>query len=153
MFEETNAVYAIQSEEEWLAEEQRNDSHEVGQIYRLVQHKDIPLGTDLDLESCEFRQQWRVKDQLHISPSGVLEIWTELHGRSVRCTVGPQAMGAPLTWNIHRQAHDEITQTLGRMRLKWYWPGMTSEVRRLLLTCEVYQTAKKGKRSEIPGRR
>ena len=35
-------------------------------------------------------------------------------------------------------------RTLRRLRLSWYWPGMTSDIRRSIKTCEICQAAKYG---------
>ena len=40
--------------------------------------------------------------------------------------------------------HSGIVRTLRRIQLTWYWPGLTAQVRRLVQTCEICQTAKHG---------
>ena len=37
-----------------------------------------------------------------------------------------------------------MNRAVARLQLPWYWPAMVAEVRRVLKTCEVCQTAKPG---------
>jgi len=56
-------------------------------------------------------------------------------------------------WEVHKQVHSGVMRTLARLRLMWYWPGMTSDVRHLVYHCEVCQAAKKGGAHKSSGRR
>ena len=49
-----------------------------------------------------------------------------------------------MVWETHRLSHAGIMKTLKRLRLMWYWPGMISDMRRLVKSCEICQTAKTG---------
>ena len=44
--------------------------------------------------------------------------------------------------------HAGQDRTLGRLRLDWFWPGMTSDVRRLLQTCGTCQAAKHSRKTK-----
>ena len=49
-------------------------------------------------------------------------------------------------------AHSDMSRTLSRVQLAWYWPGMTADVRRVVRCCEVRQ-ALKGGGNHQPGKR
>ena len=44
-------------------------------------------------------------------------------------------------------------KTTARIRLRWYWPGLTGEVRCTVRTCEKCQLGKRGKPTTSTGRR
>ena len=57
-----------------------------------------------------------------------------------------------MAWQVHAQAHSGYRRTLSRLQLNWYWPRMVEDVRRLVGTCEVCQTAKQGGVKKPQGR-
>ena len=46
----------------------------------------------------------------------------------------PQKMRECLLQKLHR-VHQGIDKSIQRARDKWFWPGMTEQIRRLILTC------------------
>lgn len=48
-----------------------------------------------------------------------------------------------ILWDVHRQAHADLSRGLTRFRLEWYWPGMISDVWQLIQSCKAYLAAKK----------
>jgi len=48
--------------------------------------------------------------------------------------VVPQKMRECLLQKLHR-VHQGINKSIQRARDKWFWPGMTEQIRRLILTC------------------
>ena len=51
-----------------------------------------------------------------------------------RRIVVPQKMRECLLQKLHR-VHQGIDKSIQRARDKWFWPGMTEQIRRLILTC------------------
>ena len=45
----------------------------------------------------------------------------------------------PVAWKALRQGHTGIDKTTKRVQADWFWPGMTSVIRRLVNACEVCQ--------------
>lgn len=58
------------------------------------------------------------------------------------CAVFPEALRKEVIWDVHKMVHACIGKTLERLRLDWYWPSMTSDVRQVVEHCEVCQVAK-----------
>ena len=48
----------------------------------------------------------------------------------------------------HTQHHSGTMKTYNRIKLQWFWPGMTGDIRRLIKTCEISQAAKNSKNSK-----
>ena len=53
----------------------------------------------------------------------------------------------------HQQRHGGMDQTLLRLRMKWFWPGMTSQVRRFVQPCTTCQATKHGGLRAMRGHR
>ena len=81
---------------------------------------------------------------MRIREDGVLELRICSGDLSHWCAVCPFVLRNTVIWQTHRLAHAGINRTLNRVRLNWYWPGMTADIRRVIKTCEVCQTAKSG---------
>lgn len=56
-------------------------------------------------------------------------------------------------WGFHSSAHLGISKFLHRLRIDWYWPGMTRNVKRRIRLCEPCQVAKKGRLQPARGTR
>ena len=56
----------------------------------------------------------------------------------------PKRMRKDMIWETHNLSHAGIAKTLTQVRLMWYWPGVISDIRRLVKSCEICQTAKVG---------
>jgi len=53
----------------------------------------------------------------------------------------PQSAREAVIWETHSMIHSGVRKTTARLRLSWYWPGMTSDIKRAVLSCEVCQGA------------
>ena len=119
---------------------------DVGTIYQAVKDN-----VDLDLDtmqnvSWELRKLNQMRHHMRITDEAVLEVRVAL-GRPRWLVLCPTSSRRTLIWETHSQAHMGIMKTLRRLRLSWFWPGMTSEVRHVVRTCEICQLAKQ---SNIP---
>lgn len=114
---------------------------DVSKIYGLVQRNETLTAESLKLESWELGRLHRMLDVLLIRPDGILEV--RLHqGRPRWVVVCPQPLRQTLIWEAHQQIHSGIDKTRKLLALKWFWPGMSAEVRRVVRTCETCQLAK-----------
>lgn len=101
-------------------------------VYKALQEQ-----TNLTWEQLE-------PDSLWIRAERVMEIQIALRHKPRYCTVCPPSFRQPVFRQTHTVAHSGMKRTLSRLKLNWYWPGMTVDVRRTVRGCEVYQTAKHG---------
>lgn len=115
---------------------------EVSVVYKAVQEGKNSLDrVDLELASWELKKLAGVMALMKIE-GGVLKVRTLINNRPVWCVVCPEGMRRAVVWECHRAAHLGVMKTIRRLRLQWYWPGLTAWVRRLIKTCEVCQAAK-----------
>ncbi|XP_067937216.1 protein NYNRIN-like [Watersipora subatra] len=116
----------------------------IGKIYQAVLTGRPIDAQVLQLGDPELKRLANMFSQLRIDLDGVLTATIPGNGRSKAVTVCPLPVRQDLIWETHRQAHSGVDQTLKRVQLDWYWPGMTSDVRRTVMSCEVCQQAKHG---------
>ena len=120
---------------------------DVGTMYHAVKDN-----VDLDLDtmqnvSYELRKLNQMRHNMRITDEAVLEVRVALGKRPRWLVLCPTSSRRTLIWETHSQAHMGIMKTLLRLRLSWFWPGMTADVRRVVQNCEVCQLAK---HSNIP---
>ena len=125
-----------------LKELQQQPKTDVGKIYQAVaEDKDIEKEV-LQVGSTELRRLVKMYPHLQIDTNGVLTANITENRRMKIVAVCPPAIRQKVIWETHRQAHSGVGRTLKRVQMSWYWPGMTSDVRRTVLSCEVCQQAK-----------
>lgn len=151
-------LQAVQTEEEILAARQHTDPKEVDRLYQLVVGKS-PLSlprrarVGLGVRGWEFKRWWKLRDQIYLSTDGLSKADVLINHQYCPCTVAPRSLRTQFIWGVHCQTHAGQVRTVARLRLQWYWPGITVETRRLLTTCEVCQLFKVGGAPETQGRR
>ena len=124
----TNEVAIAQTEDEqWGA---------VYKAFLTQQRLDEKL---LGWQAQRLHQLW---DHLRLTREGVLQV--ELPCRQSRAwrTVCPNKMRMEVVREAHHEAHFGFNKTLAMVRQKWYWPGMTSHIRRQVRCCLECQKAK-----------
>lgn len=125
-----------------IVELQQDTSHAVGQMYRSIQTK-IPITDEqINVSNAELRQLTRIQENIMIREDGVLIVKLNHQGRIRQCVICPPPIRNSVIWTTHIQTHSGIERTLSRIRINWYWYGMTSQVRRAVLSCEICQMAK-----------
>jgi hypothetical protein len=117
---------------------------DVAIIYRAVQDQNEVEQSVVNLGSAELRKLSTMISLMRIRDDGVLVVRVLIGQRSREAIVCPQDMRKREVWASHTLSHAGIMRTLRRLRLTWYWPGMTSDVRRLVRSCEICQRAKSG---------
>ena len=125
----------------------------IAEIYQVVKNQTEMTREQVQMRSREFQTLYNQRDAMTLSGEGILEIALSINHRTKKVLVCPQAMRHKIVWDTHRLAHAGIMKTLARIRLDWYWPGMTTEIRRLLRTCEICQAAKHSNAPTTTGKR
>ena len=95
--------------------------------------------------SRETKSLWIRRDRLQVSSSGVLSIRLPVNKRTLAVTVCPGDRRKAVIEAMHQQAHLGFNKTLAAVRQRWFWPGMTGDIRRLIANCTNCQQAKVGK--------
>lgn len=139
------------SVEEVVALQQQEPS-DVATIYSHVKGQQPISPAELDLASPELRKLASYYSVMGIRPDGVLVVRLVHNTRSVERPVCPLQIRESVLWEIHKQDHAGIMRTIKRAKLKWFWPGITSQTRRLIRTCEVCQLSKHSRTRQHPTR-
>ena len=135
-----------------LAKLQKEGTGPVAKMYSVLE-KDQELDAEtLDLGGRELKQLYQRRHSLRLNSDGVLQLRMSPQGVSRWCTVCPPSLRRAMVWQTHNLAHSGAGRTLSRLQLLWYWPGMTTEVRQVIRTCEVCQAAKQGGTKVAGGR-
>ena len=121
-----------------LADMQKCDD-EVGPVYRHVVSQE-PI--DISLHSSQTKKLLELKDKLSVSTDGVLLLSLESNQGVKQCKVCPTELRRKQVEATHRLAHLGFNKTLERLRLEWYWPGMSGDVRRHVNRCIPCQQSK-----------
>ena len=136
-----------------LVKAQSEGTSAVALMYRVVQDGSVLTHEQLELGNFELRKLNQARDSLRLRVDKVLEIRVVWRQRPTWVAVCPPSVRTRVVWDTHLMAHSGINRTLSRLQLSWYWPEMTADVRRLVRSCEVCQTAKHGGTRPAPGRR
>jgi len=127
----------------------------VADIFR-AKKKGRPPGEEQQRQGeVEFQLLCQHWDALKVSPDGLLMMTLAADNRQkdrdrVVCSC---VLRRELIWDTHKQAHSGVSQVIRCLRLRWYWPEMTREVRLRVRQCEVCQASKHGRPTETTGRR
>ena len=127
-----------------LAKEQAAGMGPVAVIYQALLNDKEVTEEQLELGSAELRRLHQQRDSLRLRTDGVLEARVAPQGKPRWCAVCPPSLRGSVIWRTHVLVHSGVARTTSRLQLTWYWPGMTSLIRRIIRSCEVCQTAKHG---------
>ena len=125
-----------------LAQNQQQDD-QIGPVYQAMTE-----GTPVDPQQVSWvtKRLAESSELLKIGADGTMCI--KLPGRPPdrpAVAVCPSAQRHAIISAIHGEAHLGFNKTLSQVKLKWYWPGMTSEIRRYVASCQECQQAKQAK--------
>ena len=73
-----------------------------------------------------------MNDYLTYTLMMMMDFWNSrvVHNNSARvCLTCPPSYRQDTIWKTHTLAHCGIQKTIDRIRLNWYWPGITAEIR------------------------
>ena len=140
--ETTRVVQSTTPGELWKL--QSEGDQPVAILYRSIQLGEPLTEEQIALGGRELRQLHQRRHALRIGSQGLLEIRVCPQNKARWCVVCPTAIRRTTIWQAHSMAHSGMNRTLSRIQLAWYWPGMTTEVRGVVRSCEVCQAAKSG---------
>jgi len=83
----------------------------------------------------------------------MITLAADIHQQERDRVACPRALWWELIWDTYEQAHSGVSRVIRCLRLRWYWPGMTRDVRLRVRQCEVCQASKYGRPTETTGRR
>jgi len=63
------------------------------------------------------------------------------------------ALRRKVIWDTHKKSHAGASPVIRCLQLRWYWPGMTRDVRLRIRKCEVCQASKHGHPTKTTARR
>ena len=120
---------------------QKQQPSDVADIYEAVESgRDIPR-EKLKNGSRELRKLHSLLPALKILKENLV-LQMKTNGRIRNCIVCPTTARKAVIWETHRLTHSGIMRTARRVCMQWFWPGMMSEIRKLVRTCETCQLAK-----------
>ena len=135
-----------------LAQDQQSGKGAVANIYKTVKQDYELLRETLKRGNIELRQLYKVRGSMRINSEGVLEVRYVENQREKWRVICPEISRDVVIWTTHRQAHSGISRTINRIKMTWYWPGMTADIRRVVRTCEICQMAKSGGSKDSGGK-
>ena len=109
-----------------LDELQQQGNTALAQIYRWKKAGEPPDHRVADTHSLEMRRYLALWPLLRLDDDGILRLETR-EGRAV--LICPTTLRKPVIWETHQIDHAGQTRLTRRLRLKWFWPGMTADVR------------------------
>ena len=120
---------------------QRTPGSATARIITAIETRTPIPRTEIDAGSSELK---KLAEQLHLCrvEGSILEYRTTENDRARWVTVCPTNLRPVAIQKVHTQHHSGVNRTYKRLRMNWYWPGMTGDVRRLIKTCEICQAAK-----------
>ena len=127
-----------------LSSLQQQANTELARIYELVKTGSVPSEQETGKQSQEFKKMASLIPLMTIGKDGVLRVRLTQNGRAISCAVCPKSIRQNLIWQTHCLAHTGINRTTARLRLQWYWPLLSGDVRRAVSSCEICQMAKRG---------
>ena len=127
-----------------IAKMQQADRH-IMKIYKAKQQGKSKDELDFSEESQEARKLLRMIEHLDIRPDGTLTATFPVSGRRRCVTICPGELRSQVIAEKHRVAHLGIGKTTARVKLDWYWPGLNTDVRRHVTSCERCQQSKKNR--------
>lgn len=149
------AVYTSPSGGDDLAElaaAQSCGPSELADMYRHVS-ENIPItAKDVELPGYEFKCLSILFEKLSLDKHGVMRVMQKVGRRTRQCAIASRQWQWDLIWRTHSLNHAGFRQTETRLRLDWFWIGMTGDIRRQVATCCVCQAAKHSKHTSMTKR-
>ena len=116
-----------------LAQNQQSGKGAVAIVYKVVKQDTELMRETLERGSLELKQLYKMRDTrstLCGKPTGKWRV------------ICPEISRNVVIWTTHRQAHSGISRMTNRIKMTWYWPGMTADICPVIRTCEICQMAK-----------
>ena len=117
---------------------------DVSTIYKAVKDGHALDPQVISLGSSELKKLNTMVTLMKIREDGVLVTRIMTGQRTREVVICPRNLKKEVMWSTHRLSHAGFMRSQKRLMLTWYWPGITSDIRRLVNSCEVCQQAKSG---------
>ena len=122
---------------------QHRDGSDLAKICELVQNGSEPSHESLTMGSDEFKRLAGMLPQMTIQ-DGILRVRLNINDKHRVVIVCPIELRPLVIREAHLQAHSGVHRTYRKIRLTWYWPGMSADIRRAIRNCEICQVSKHG---------
>uniref|UniRef100_A0A146MBF8 RNA-directed DNA polymerase n=1 Tax=Lygus hesperus TaxID=30085 RepID=A0A146MBF8_LYGHE len=134
----------VMGDENWQAL-QKNDV-DIGPVYEWVENGRKPTWQDVVSCGTVTKGLWAMLDTLALSNGLLVRKWENNNGTKVReQVVVPKERRYDVLKRAHDFGHFGRRRTLNEARLRYYWPGMTKDVRMICAACEVCGRRGRGK--------
>ena len=134
----------ISIEKDWK-EEQKKDS-EISPVMGWLEAGVKPLWQDMVSYGPLTKALWAMQDALVLCNGVLMRKWEDDSGtKSKEQIVVPRTLRQKLLLTAHNFGHFGRKRTLTELRQRYYWPGMTKDVRLVCAACEVCGRRGRGK--------
>ena len=138
---EVNKILLSSDLEKDIIPLQMKEGSDIALIRKMVQNDEQPDRDLMSQGSTEFKRLCELLPALKIM-NNILRVRININNRDVWSIVCPKEMRPLVIEQHHTQHHSGINKTYQRIKLTWYWPGMVSQVRRAVNSCEICQATK-----------
>ena len=123
---------------------QQTPGSDIALIRKCVETGVDPSPVALEQGSGELKKLSSLIPVMEIQ-DGILKVRMQINNRHTWVIVCPKQLRPVIIQQYHGQHHSGVNKTYKRVKLKWYWPGMSSQIRNLVRKCEICQAAKNSK--------
>ena len=141
---EVNKITISSELKKEVAPLQQQEGSDTAIVYALVRDRRDPTPELLELCSPETKKWCQLMAAMNIGEDGILRV--RLHNKVsnrynwvIAC---PRELRQTVIKQCHEQHHGGMTKTEARVRLDWYWPGISTDIRSVIHHCEVCQATK-----------
>ena len=114
---------------------------DLGIVYEALTNTSIDHQKAKIQASLELNKLLAVTDCISLQED-TLKIRVTYNQRPITVTICPPEMRLLAISQSHTHHHPGVFRTYQRLRLLWCWPGMSTDTRRAIASCEVCQVAK-----------
>jgi transposase InsO family protein len=127
---------------------QSREGSELGLIRRMIAEGNTPRKELINQGSTEFKRLCELMPIMKIM-DGILKVRTRINNRDIWTIICPKEMRPLVIRQYHTQHHSGINKTYQRIKLTWFWPGMVGYIRRAVNSCEICQSAKHSRDTQV----
>ena len=112
---------------------QQQESTDLAKIYLCVKNQDMLSEDELRMGSFELKRWNDLIPCMRLRNDDILEVRLTFNNKDRWVVACPQSAREAVIWETHSRIHSGVRKTTARLRLSWYWPGMTSDIKRAVL--------------------
>ena len=113
---------------------QKTPGSETAIIRDCIDRLDLSTGT-LEQGSNELKKLYSLMPVMEIQDN-LLKVRLRVNKTHTWCIVFPKQLRLVIIQQYHSQHRSGVNKTYQRIKLKWFWPGMTSQVRTMNRKCK-----------------